>query len=566
MDKVLPDLIERIHLRPMLDSACETMGVSGTIADVNGQILLQVRWQDVCSKFHLKRDECALCLSDCDEQYEVADDATLCEVRRCQSGLLVAAAPIYLSDQPIGRVLLGQFLSSAPDIQAFKEQAVVNGYEVEPYIEAVYKVPVLEPERIKLVTNFVGTFSRMLSKLCADRSAHHRSDARQAASEAKYSDLEDSLAKSEERFRSTFEQAAVGIAHISPDGRWLRINARCCEILGYTRNELEQLTFQDVTYPDDLGADLDHVRRLEEGLEDHYSMEKRYIRKDGSVVWANLTVSVVRKEGGAVQYYISVIEDISSRRFSEEAVRKTNAELAGRNAELEQFVYTVSHDLKSPLVTIQGYATHIQRDLNMGRLDRLTLFLPRITRATERMSNLIEDLLQLSRVGRVNNDPEVIDIAFLCKELFGTLSGLLVSKKIDLQIDKSMPEAFGDRVRIMQVFENLITNAIKYGCPQSNMKIEIGGFVDDSESTIFFVRDHGPGIPEEHQQRIFGLFQRLEKRGEGTGVGLAIVKRIVEHHHGRVWVESESQKGSTFFVRLPNRHKQMSMTQQEQRV
>jgi two-component system sensor kinase FixL len=163
---------------------------------------------------------------------------------------------------------------------------------------------------------------------------------------------------------------------------------------------------------------------------------------------------------------------------------------------------------------------------------------------------LIDDLLQLSRVGRLDLDLETIDLTSLVQSISDNLAVQIQNHKIDIHIESHMPTVMADRMRVFQVFENLIINAIKYAGHVENPKIEIGGIVFEKE-THFFVKDNGPGIAPEYHKKIFGLFQRLESDKRGTGVGLTIVSRVMQLHEGRVWVESEVGKGSTFWLAFP---------------
>jgi signal transduction histidine kinase len=226
------------------------------------------------------------------------------------------------------------------------------------------------------------------------------------------------------------------------------------------------------------------------------------------------------------------------------------ADLHAKNAELERFTYTVSHDLKSPLITVRAYADAMAKDAASGRLERLQKDAARILAATERMSQLLGDLLELSRVGRVAARAEDVPLAALAEEAVQLLRGRLAEREVEVRIAPDLPVARGDRARLLQVFQNLIDNAAKFMGPQPRPFIEIG-CASRGAQRFFYVRDNGVGIDPRYHDKVFGLFDKLDPRGEGTGIGLALVKRIVEVHGGHVWVESEGEgRGSTFCFTL----------------
>lgn len=226
-------------------------------------------------------------------------------------------------------------------------------------------------------------------------------------------------------------------------------------------------------------------------------------------------------------------------------------ELEKRNTELERFTYTVSHDLRSPLVTIRGFLGYLRQDAGSGDLTRFDRDLGRIANAVDRMQALLNDLLELSRVGRIMNPPEDIPFGQIVKETVDLLAGLVQARKVELKIERDLPVVHGDRNRLIEILQNLISNGIKFMGTQPNPVVEIGTRGQDEEGkTIFFVRDNGMGIDPRYQERIFGLFNRLNPDIDGTGIGLTLVKRIVEVHGGRIWVESHPGEGATFFFTL----------------
>jgi PAS domain S-box-containing protein len=231
--------------------------------------------------------------------------------------------------------------------------------------------------------------------------------------------------------------------------------------------------------------------------------------------------------------------------------KKLIDELANKNAELEQFTYTVSHDLKSPLVTISGFLGYLEQDAAAGNMDRMKKDTQRIHEAVRKMQRLLNELLELSRIGRMMNTPEAHPFDEMVEEALSIVHGRLEKHGVKVSIQSGLPIIYGDRPRLVEVIQNLLDNAAKYMGDQVSPHIEVGQRGEENGSPVFFVKDNGIGIEREHHERIFGLFNKLDASSEGTGVGLALVKRIIEFHSGRIWVESETGKGSTFYFTLP---------------
>lgn len=227
-------------------------------------------------------------------------------------------------------------------------------------------------------------------------------------------------------------------------------------------------------------------------------------------------------------------------------------ELGARNAELEQFTYTVSHDLRSPLVTIRGFLGYLRQDANAGDLSRFDQDLGRIARAVDKMQSLLNDLLELSRIGRIMNPPENVSFGEIVEEVLEMLNGTLETHHVQVSVQSGFPEVFGDRARLVEALQNLVSNAAKFMGSQPQPTIEIGLVAATPvEAPTFFVRDNGIGIESQYHDQIFGLFNRLDASIEGTGIGLTLVKRIIEIHGGRIWLESQVGQGTTFYFTLP---------------
>lgn len=225
--------------------------------------------------------------------------------------------------------------------------------------------------------------------------------------------------------------------------------------------------------------------------------------------------------------------------------------IAERNAELERFIYTASHDLKSPLVTIRGFLGFVEQSAVEGNLERLREDLRRVEAATDRMARLLEELLEVSRVGRVAWEPKPFAFDELVQEALSLAGDPVAEAGVSVIVQQDPPDIFGDRDRLVEVIQNLVENAIKFMGKQPRPRVEIGARQQAGE-TVYTVEDNGIGIEPRYQEQIFGLFERLDPSIDGTGVGLALVKRIVEAHGGRIWVESEGRdKGATFCFTVP---------------
>lgn len=241
---------------------------------------------------------------------------------------------------------------------------------------------------------------------------------------------------------------------------------------------------------------------------------------------------------------------ITEQKKSEEIIQKQIAELEAKNAELERFTYTVSHDLKSPLITIKGFLGMIDSDVLKERYDRIPNDMKRISNAADKMQNLLEDLLELSRIGRIIHPASRFSLTEAAKEASELLFGVLHSKSINMVIEENMPVVLADKPRIREVIQNLIENAIKFMGEQTKPEIYIG-CTHVLDNPTFYVKDNGLGVEKQYFGKIFGLFDKLNPHSEGTGIGLAIVKRIIGLHGGKIWVESDGiQKGATFYFTL----------------
>jgi PAS domain S-box-containing protein len=286
--------------------------------------------------------------------------------------------------------------------------------------------------------------------------------------------------------------------------------------------------------------------------------ETLQVRKDGSEVIASVTLSPVMDRRGRIVGASRVVHDITRRKTLEDGLRQSNQhlntvieELKRSNQELDSFAYIASHDLKEPLRGIHNYASFLQEDFGPQLDDEGRSYLERMQRLTERMTALIDCLLALSRLGSAPLPMEAVDLNKLVDELCEDLAPSLQALQVRVLRIGSFPLVIGNPLRLREIFQNLIINGGKYN-DKPEKWVEVGCQKREDEP-VFYVRDNGIGIPFHHRENVFRIFKRLheqDKYGGGTGAGLTIVKKIVERHHGRIWLESTEGEGTTFFFTL----------------
>ncbi len=357
--------------------------------------------------------------------------------------------------------------------------------------------------------------------------------------------------RANERFRLAVEASPSAVVLADAAGAIHLVNSRTKELFGYSAEELLGKPVETLVPP--------RLRKRHAAYRELYLKNPKMRpmgdgqmlwgrRKDGSTFRTEVSLNAFQTDDGPM--VLTTIMDISERERTRKALEQANRRLAEKNREMEDFVYTVSHDLKSPVVTMVGFIELLKSDLAEGNVEAVRDAAGRIEGAANRMGALISDLLQFSRLGRVEEKLEIVDAASIIDQLRTELAPRLGEAGAAIEVHGPLPPVKAAPVRLAEVFENLLTNAIKYGCPQPGGRIEVGG-MRRRRQVHYFVRDHGPGIAKEYQKKVFGLFQRLQAEGEGTGVGLAAVAKTVQAMSGRVWVESKPGEGATFWLSFP---------------
>lgn len=369
-------------------------------------------------------------------------------------------------------------------------------------------------------------------------------------------DRQRELQRSQEALHLALDAADMGAWEWVPDTGTVSWSVNVAPLLGLPPDTFDGRfeTYLSLVVEEDRPALQASLGDALAGEQDHYYVQHRVTRPGGEVRWleglgrAHRTGTRNEPGGGLIT---GILADITSRRAAEAERERLIRELGSKNLELERFTYTVSHDLKSPLITIQGFLDFLQQDIANQNEANVATDVRYIQQATERMFSLLNDLLALSRAGRVIRAPQAVSFGDLAQEAVEMVAGQTTRHQVEITIQPDLPVVLGDRVRLVQVLQNLLDNAIKYMGDQPQPRVIVGSQVQDGE-TVFFVADNGMGIAPRHHERIFGLFERLGNEVEGTGLGLALVKRIVETHQGRIWLESAyPEGGTTFYFTLP---------------
>ncbi len=362
---------------------------------------------------------------------------------------------------------------------------------------------------------------------------------------------EDALRDSEARYRLLAQNSGDIISRHSPDGRWLYVSPACGPLLGYAPEELIGRPPTDFIHPEDVTSVAERQAAILQSFE-IFTHTFRFRHKNGGYVWLEATARSVRDaDNDLMREAIVVSRDVTERKRAEKALLERTAQVEAANRELEGFSYSVSHDLRAPLRAIEGFASILLEE-HTAQLDpngRRLLDVVRLT--TRQMGKLIDDLLAFSRLGRQGMTFTDVDMAELARSVAEESKATYSDRALQLEV-AALPRARADRSMIRQVLLNLLSNAVKFSRMRETAVIQIGGS-DGVGENLYFVRDNGAGFDMRYVGKLFGVFQRLHTTDqfEGTGVGLAIVQRIVERHGGRVWAEGRVDEGATFYFTLP---------------
>ena len=353
------------------------------------------------------------------------------------------------------------------------------------------------------------------------------------------------LLDSEARFRAAFEDAAIGMALLSPDGKWLKMNSVLLRMLGGSLSEWQNQTIAQAV-PAEQRAGLEtEMQRLGAHEANRDGLELQLLTATGNRHWVRVHLALVHDDSGAPSYFVAQIQDISER-------HQLESELKRSNQELEHFAYAASHDLQAPLRGISGFAKLLQRRYAAQLDEEGREYLQLMLDSARSMSDLIQGLLELGRLGRGGIDAQELSLQLPLDDARQRVRSLITERAADLRFPNELPTVYGDAKLLAQLFQNLISNAIKFQ-PGAAPRVDLEVHHSDGFVRLDF-RDHGIGIDPRHFERIFRIFQRLHTQDEfqGSGIGLSICEKIVRLHGGHIEVQSAPEKGSCFSVMLPS--------------
>jgi PAS domain S-box-containing protein len=363
------------------------------------------------------------------------------------------------------------------------------------------------------------------------------------------------ISESEKRYLKLYESMMDAFVATDMKGNIIEFNQQYLNMLGYNEEEIGKLTRMDLTPKKWHNMEFEIIEKqlIKEGYSDVY--EKEYIKKDGTVFPVELRTFLITNVNGIAQGKWSIVRDITERKCAEEELKKYQGHLEElvkeRTKELESFTYSVSHDLRAPLRAIDGFSQVLLEEQSKKLDKEGKRLLNVIIDNTRNMGQLIDDLLSFSRLGRKSMSYSSINMEKLVNKVFNELKPSSSKRKVELQAD-SLPSLIGDYKMLQQVFYNLLANAIKFTKTKQKTVIEVGGVTENNEN-IYYVKDNGVGFDMKYSDKLFNVFQRLHSQQDypGTGVGLAIAKRIINRHKGRIWSEGKVGKGAVFYFAIP---------------
>jgi len=520
------EIVDIPSLQQLMENLWRVSGIPVGIIDPDGTVLVATGWQPICTEFHRRHPETLqrcresdAYIGGCIARGESPAEEGYVEYL-CLNGLVDVAVPILVDGCHLANLFLGQFLYAPPDAERFRAQARLYGFAEEAYLEALRTVPIFTREKVRDILDFYASFVRLLSRLGSEGVQRRRAEA--------------ALRESVEKFHLLF--SAVSDAILLYDAETLAIaeaNEAAALLYGYERAVFTRLNIDNIVA--DSEASRARIRNALDRPLTHIPLSY-HRRRDGSVFPVEIAHGTLEWKGR--QMCVGVVRDISER---QQAMRMK-----------DEMLSAVSHEIRTPLTAILGFAEYL-RD-HVVETETLREYLGIIAREGERLRELTDNLLDLQRLragfGTENFQPVAVPpLLASVAHLYGQASP---SHRILLDCPPALPSLLGDERHLNRALQNLLVNAIKYS--PAGGEIQLGARQEGKFLTLW-VKDEGIGIPAEAHGEIFENFFRVNhpdgQRIGGTGLGLALVKAVVQAHRGQVWVESSLGAGSRFLISLP---------------
>jgi PAS domain S-box-containing protein len=585
----LADLLDVKAIQSLMDNYYKTFQLPIAMIDTKGEILAGVGWQDICTQFHRVNHETKKHCIESDTQLTVGVPKGEFKLYKCKNNMWDIATPIIVGGKHLGNIFSGQFFfeDEKLDYELFKKQAKEYDFDEKKYISALKAVPKVSRQTVNEGMVFFTELSDMISQMSYSnlnlaRSLKERDklleNEQQLTEELQTSneelqivteELRDSnaelqiqgeglvhvnqaLLESEKRMNRSQEIAHLGSWELDIDKDCLSWSDEVYRIFGLQPQEFDATyeAFLDNIHPDD--REVVNEAYLGSIREDHdtYEIEHRVVRKStGEIRVVYEKCEHIRDNSGRIVQSLGLVHDITEQKQAEKALQESLIELERSNAELEQFAYITSHDLREPLRMITSFLQLLERRYK-NQLDAdANEFIGYAVDGAKRLDAMIQDILIYSKIAKERNFTYV-NINNVLEQTYLNLRASIDENEAEITYDK-LPTIVVDEKLMIQLFQNLISNAIKYHGNESP-KIQISA-KNEGNQWLFSVKDNGIGISKKHLKKIFTIFQRLHtnEEYEGTGIGLAIAQKIVHQHDGKIWVESEPGKGSTFYFTIP---------------
>jgi PAS domain S-box-containing protein len=412
-------------------------------------------------------------------------------------------------------------------------------------IKSLFEIGLLKNYRAKIILkNKSEKFVQINSSLIYDKNRKPIAAQGVIRDVTQETEIKQLLADQKKELAIIVENSPLGIV-LTVEGRIVKSNKTFENLIGYSEAELKKKRVADISSSEYSVKSKELMSSIDKGEIDHFSIDKEYIKKDGTSLWAKTSVNVFRNVEGKVEYQVAMVEDISSQRELELQKKQLMAELEQSNKGLQEYAHIVSHDLKSPLRSISALSTWLYEDYKDVLDDNGVTQLGLMQEKVEVMDRLIDGILKYSTVSSDNIKNVQVDLNTVIKDITDII---YVPDHVEIKVVREMPVICADRTKMHQLFQNFLSNAVVH------IENPVGLVNIDCEDMVthwqFSISDNGVGIPKEYHEKIFKIFQSVGNKERSTGIGLSIVKKIIDLYEGKVWLESEIGEGTTFYITL----------------